>query len=440
MCKVQAGLVGLGVTLGVVAGGCELVLATDPNPTIIITVSGGSGGATSSSATGTATTGTGGTGTTTGTGGGGGCAGCTGHCVDSTCNEPVYIAGGYQHTCAVLKDGSAWCWGLNVVGELGDGTTAPETKPTQIALPGSAVQIGAKGVFVAAPSFYEAHTCAVLADHSLWCWGSNDSGELGTGNTTASLSPVKANLANVKQVAVGGAHTCAVTLNDDLYCWGANSSGEVGDGMPGADVWSPTKILSSVSQVAAGSSHSCAVTLAGSLLCWGSDSHAQLGNNSMTSPQSPFTVFPAGMGALQVACGKGHTCARVAGTLFCWGDNGAGQLGLGDKLPRLVPQAVNVTGVSLVSAGDFCTGAIGSGSLFMWGENGDGELGDGTPTSMSTPEATGLNNLSMMGHGEKHSCALTTAGQMLCWGSNAFGQLGDGTVKTKLVPTPVVWE
>jgi alpha-tubulin suppressor-like RCC1 family protein len=153
----------------------------------------------------------------------------------------VYLAGGYEHTCAILHDGSVWCWGYNLDGELGDGTAINKSKPTKVTLPGPAVQVGGKGVFIAATA-YEAHTCALLADHTVWCWGSNDSGELGTGDTAPSPSPVQANLANVTQIAVGGAHTCAIDTSADLYCWGANSHGEVGDGMPGDDIWTPKKI------------------------------------------------------------------------------------------------------------------------------------------------------------------------------------------------------
>ena len=135
------------------------------------------------------------------------------------------VAAGRWHTCARKADGTLWCWGANTNGQVGDGTTNWSFVPVQVSALGTAV------VGVAAGSD---HTCARVADSTLWCWGANDFGELGDGTTNMSLVPVQVSALGAAVVdvvaAVGYSHTCARKTDGTLWCWGGNSGGQLGDG------------------------------------------------------------------------------------------------------------------------------------------------------------------------------------------------------------------
>jgi alpha-tubulin suppressor-like RCC1 family protein len=130
-------------------------------------------------------------------------------------------AGGY-HTCAIKEDGSLWCWGDNEEGQIGDGTWEDKKSPVKI------IESGV--VSVAAGGF---HTCAIKEDGSLWCWGKNDSGQLGYDSDEANEAkntPVQIMESGVVAVAAGLYHTCAIKQDGSLWCWGSNEDGQLGDG------------------------------------------------------------------------------------------------------------------------------------------------------------------------------------------------------------------
>ena len=143
---------------------------------------------------------------------------------------PRRVGAGGDHTCAIKQDGSLWCWGSNDSGQLGDGTNADRNAPVQITyISGvSSVALGD-------------HTCAIKQDGSLWCWGRNDSGQLGDGTNTDKNAPVQIMSSGVVAVSLGGAHTCAVKQDGSLWCWGANYYGQLGDGTAWRE--SPTYIM-----------------------------------------------------------------------------------------------------------------------------------------------------------------------------------------------------
>ncbi|SVB87742.1 uncharacterized protein METZ01_LOCUS240596, partial [marine metagenome] len=128
------------------------------------------------------------------------------------------VSNGYYHTCAVLDDGSLYCWGRNYNGQLGDGTTTDIPTPVQVSLPtGRTASSVSNGYY---------HTCAVLDDDSLYCWGQNWNGQIGDDTTTDSSTPVEVSLPTgrtASSVATGRYHTCAVLDDGSLYCWGDNN-------------------------------------------------------------------------------------------------------------------------------------------------------------------------------------------------------------------------
>jgi alpha-tubulin suppressor-like RCC1 family protein len=290
---------------------------------------------------------------------------------DADWKTPFSTADSYS-TCALKKTGSLWCWGSNDWGNLGLSDNLRRKNPTQVGsavdwvqvapavdyscgtntggvllcagagpgmggLSGStfAAQAGIGWAFVSASgtSGY-AHTCAVKSDHSLWCWGSNYTGQLGMGDHATRNTPyVMGADSDWAQVCVGGgslAFTCAVRTDGSLWCWGSNDEGRLGIGSTAGSPL-PVRVGADAnwSRVACGQSHSCALKSDGSLWCWGRNGEGQLGVGD-TSPRLSRTRVGSATDWAQVAPGGNFTCARKTdGSVWCWGDNTHGRLGTG---------------------------------------------------------------------------------------------------------------
>ena len=239
---------------------------------------------------------------------------------------PVQVSSGDWHSCAILNDASIECWGRNGHGQLGDGTNTDSSVPVSVSLSGGkalAVSAGAN------------HTCAVLNDWSLRCWGANDNGQLGVGTTASSNSPSPVTAGgDVVAVSAGGYHTCALLADSNMKCWGGNSNGQLGNGGTNQqnDASSAVYSLSGVTSIRAGSDHTCAIDSSRALHCWGSSSEGQVGDGS-TSNQvtSPSTIdLGQSLGALSVSAGGSFTCVVATNDLpRCWGGHGSGPLSLG---------------------------------------------------------------------------------------------------------------
>ena len=347
------------------------------------------------------------------------------------------IAVGGSHTCAVTTGGGVKCWGLNGNGQLGDGTTSQRTTPVDVSGLTSGVSAIAAGQF---------HTCALTTGGGVKCWGLNSGGQLGDGTTTQRTTPVDVSglTSGVSAIAAVFNHTCALTTGGGVKCWGNNGSGQIGDGtttqrLTPVDV---SGLTSGVSTVAAGGSHTCALTTSGGLKCWGSNAGGQLGDGTTTQRLTPVDVSGLGSGVSAIAAGGNHTCAVTTGGVKCWGFNGNGQLGDGTTTQRATPVDVSglTIGVSAIAAGQFHTCALTTGGgVTCWGLNSNGQLGDGTTASRLTPvDVSGLTSgVSAIAAGLAHTCALTTGGGIKCWGFNGTGQLGDGTTAPRLAPVDV---
>jgi alpha-tubulin suppressor-like RCC1 family protein len=387
---------------------------------------------------------------------------CSAYCAATSCNDPIEVAVGATHTCAILKDGSVWCWGANNLGQLGDGTTFDRGVPKKVALAAPATAIAAGGAGTT-----EGLTCALLSDQTVWCWGANTYGQLGVADLNPHAGPVQvvadANLnalTGVTKIAVGVDHACAVVAGA-LWCWGRNYYGQLGDGSY-ADHSTPQSILTSgVTDVTAGNSFTCAAQ-GGVASCWGHNQAGQVGDPATTatttnSPGSiPGLILPGVVSGPDAdhACGVAlggalfDSTAGATSELFCWGANGSGQIGVGTTVNQKTPVRILPAGV----AADASPGrpAIGAGhtgvnfgtDLYMWGDNSFGQLGDGTKTQRTKPvKISGVTSAGKLALGQRHSCVIDTKGTLLCWGDNAKRQLGQGAVApTQLsTPTPVVW-
>ena len=260
----------------------------------------------------------------------------------------VFVSAGAGHTCAVLDNAAAMCWGNAFSGRLGTGSTSAHlgdnealTGVPALSLPGgrSAATIGAGN----------SHTCVLMADASVACWGSRSDGRLGNGLTSGSTAAaVSASIVNLPsaqstvQLAVGGTHTCVLTTLGNIVCWGNGPNGRLGYGSA-ADVSSPAANVAlpggqGASWVTATDSHTCVVLINGDVSCWGRGDEGQLGygnladvGDSSTPATQGAVPLPSGVVATQVSGGRSHTCILAAAGkgVFCWGSNTQGQLGGG---------------------------------------------------------------------------------------------------------------
>ncbi len=352
------------------------------------------------------------------------------------------VSAGFFHSCGVTPDHRAYCWGQNLFGQLGDGTTTNSLTPVAVAggLRFRQVSAGAR------------HTCGVTLGNVAYCWGPNFTGQLGDGTTTNRLTPVAvAGGLRFHEVSASGNgdHTCGVATGNVAYCWGANFNAQLGDGTANNFRLTPVSVAGGLRfrQVSAGGIHTCGVATNNRAYCWGTNLFGQFGNGAINNgPQVVVTPTPVavagGLRFHQVDAGTIHTCGvSTDNRAYCWGDNEFGLLGDGTTTTRLTPVAVS-GGLRFrqVSAGEnFHTCGVTTANLaYCWGANFFGMLGDGTTTRRLTPVAVaGGLRFRQVTTGLHHSCGVVTGNWAYCWGANDEGQLGDGTTATRLRPVAV---
>ncbi|MEX1254222.1 MAG: flexitail domain-containing putative surface protein [Dehalococcoidia bacterium] len=346
-------------------------------------------------------------------------AGCAG---GGSLTGIIAIAAGGEsgfHTCALNTDNGVMCWGANNQGQLGIGTQDTNAHPLPIHVSGM------DGVSSAAIAAGKDHSCAALSSGEARCWGDNTAGALGDGLAFDVALPATvcatgsaatcAALGDVVDIAAGIDHTCALMSNGGVKCWGQNSENQVGDGTAVHPRPSPTDVcqfgsgagcalLSGVSDIDAGGRHSCALMSNGGAKCWGLNFRGQLGEGTAFQRANPFDVCATGVGtncaggvALTgidgLSLGDEHSCAALSnGGARCWGRNASNQLGDGTTTDWHNPVAVcadlpcvALSGVEAVAAGTLHTCAIASGAVLCWGDNAFGQLGDGSTTDSPLP-------------------------------------------------------
>jgi alpha-tubulin suppressor-like RCC1 family protein len=343
------------------------------------------------------------------------------------------VGAGGEYTCLRLPNGSVLCTGRNQFGQLGDGT-----------MQNSSVLVPVSGLStVTALAAGDEFACAVLADGTARCWGLGESGQRGDGQfSTFALEPVQvAGLTNAVTISAGYGHACALIADGTMRCWGSNAHGQLGNpstGPGGSAVPVAVTGLTGIVAITAGAYHTCALRSDTTLSCWGDNTQGQLGNGTRTSASSPVAVN--NINNVRAVSGGGvHTCAALNdGSAYCWGENEFGQLGNGTFRDSQNPVPVtDITTAVGVSAGwrHACV-VLAEGAVRCWGQNAFGQLGDGTVTGAGTPtQVAGLTRAIAVNAGWwHHSCALLDDGAVQCWGTNEWGQFGNGTTTSSTTP------
>ncbi len=332
-----------------------------------------------------------------------------------------------EHNCVLTKPGTVRCWGSNLDGQLGQGTQdgAVHMKPLVVPNLGGVVEVRAG----------TGNTCARMSDGSVRCWGNNKFGQLGDGTTVPKYSPTLVPaLTGVAALALPnsdgnlGTHTCALKTDGTVWCWGSNQYGELGDGTTVAKL-SPTQVpgLSDVKMIAVSDQHSFALKKDGTLLGWGLNTEAlTCGGFGDNKPHPTPAVTCPGSQFVTVAAGQTHTCGIYGGGLECWGGNYAGELGTMNQTFIWAPNTgPGVVGVAAAPPHSHAWKA--DGSAMAWGLSNHGELGLAMPDGafQYDPKVVdGLTGVVSIGVGSQHGCALQKDGQVLCWGTDSDGNLG----------------
>jgi alpha-tubulin suppressor-like RCC1 family protein len=411
-------------------------------PQVVTNSGGGSGFGGGSGGGGGGGSGGGGGGSGGGGGGGGGSEGGGG---GGTLSSTI-AAGGF-HTCVLLTSGGIDCWGYNYFGQLGDDTISdPETcYPVE---PCSRTPVEASGITDAtAITAGGDHTCALLANGSIDCWGDNSYGQLGDG-TKEYRSPtpvVVSGVTDATAITAGWDNTCALLTGGTVKCWGDDSNGQLGNGTKENGSATPVTVsgITNATAIAASGLHTCALLAGGSIDCWGANGLGELGNGTTEESLIPVAVSGITHATAITASGDGgepHTCALIAGgSIDCWGENYFGQLGDGSKeYISTTPVAVSgITNATAITAGGLNTCALlAGGSIDCWGAHG--LLGDGTNEESRIPVAvSGITNATAITAGFNHTCTLLASDSIECWGENGFGQLGDGKTEDSDLPVTV---
>ena len=343
--------------------------------------------------------------------------------------EPLRLSAGLSHTVYVDETGTLWAWGSNQAGQLGT-----ETQETSTDLEGNPIPYASQPLAVmegvVSASAGADFTVALKADGTLWTWGGNDEGQLGTGTTEGSTTPVQV-LDQVTAVVAGDYHVAALRTDGTLWTWGDNLYGQLGDGTYTSRP-TPAQVMEGVTTVAAGVGATAAICTDSTLWTWGDNLFGQLGDGTQDSRPTPQQILTD---VSAVNLGGYHAAAiRTDGTLWMWGSNIDGQLGTGQATEVLQTQPVQVPlngAVLAVAAGTGHTVAIlEDGSLWVWGRNDQGQLGLDPDTAALVPqptqvtEATGAVDVAA---GTYQTACLLSDGTLLTWGAQRL--LGSGSVE-----------
>ncbi len=358
------------------------------------------------------------------------------------------ITASYSYTCVIIFDNTMKCWGQRgespSTGYLGDGQINGNSfTPAEVLLDDE--QGNSSAIETAS---YGHHSCAVMADYSLKCWGNDWNGQVGHNvsggwHSTPFPTTMPNGLTAIQSAA--GLHTsCAIMDDYSLWCWGDNDpQGQVGIGNTSqGNIAIPQQIdlppNRTAISVVYGHDYGCAILDNGDGMCWGDNQGAQLGDGTTENRSSPtlISLVPQSRRLVAIDVGFQTTCGILDnGSVLCWGRNDVGQFGDGtltnysSTVSRYAILPVGRVAVS-ISVGQYHACAIlDNGDAFCWGSNELGQLGDGSTTDRSTPSRVSMPEgsvVSTISAGNQHTCAILSNASVYCWGDNSDGQLGIG--------------
>lgn len=386
--------------------------------------------------------------------------------VNGTSFKASAVATGSQHTCAIVDHGEVQCWGTSELFQLG-----PESAPGQqlggtaqpllVDFNGASAGSGSPAIALDARRDF---SCAVLANGAVACWGDNYYGQLGNGSKTAdsvgiatpqfALAPGSAS----RDIGVGDKFACALSVTGIVRCWGQNNLGQLGIGestteslfartVVGLDASTPE---TTAEAIAVGTSHACAL-VRGKPRCWGSNGFLELGvETDFLEAREPKVVagIPAELVFESLEASDRATCALTrAGAAWCWGSSSSQSPNL--PYARRIREAAPALAEALESAAEITLGSehgcaiLVSGAVGCWGLGIFGQLGFSpppvpaqtlVPTEVVSMQATTYQRVLANG---SRACALADDGALACWGDNPLGALGNGSLSTEQ-PAPEV--
>ena len=355
-------------------------------------------------------------------------------CVDSA--GVTQVATSLDHACAVI-DGQLFCWGNNESAQLGVGGTQARRLRTRVGTWNDWLRVTAS----------EKESCAIRAPGRLYCLGNNTSGELGLGDTQSREAPAPVDASTRwRDVSCGGDSCCALQDGGALFCWGANLEGKIGQGDQAGspDVLRPTPVLPDIAwrEVAVGQGHVCAISEDGALYCWGRNTDLELGIGSADPIQlrAPTRIGDASDWR-SIAGSQHHTCGvREEGSLWCWGSNAFFELGApAEVMSSAAPRRVGDDDDWLsVRTGWFHTcAAKRDGRLFCWGRAIEGQLGQGMNNEPQQLPGMIAMPERWLGFalGRFDTCGVEQSGSLYCWG--VAGALGFDDGERRYVPALV---
>ena len=342
----------------------------------------------------------------------------------------------------IVYSNTIWMWGRNCFftsprGNLGNNSGLNSSSPVSVV-----------GGFTdwCQVSSADSHSLGVRTNGTAWSWGVNGSGQLGNNTTADKSSPVSVvgGFSDWCQVAAGGSHSAAVRTNGTLWSWGTNSSNQLGDSTYN-ERSSPVSVVGGFTdwcQVALGDSNGAAVRSNGTIWGWGYNTQGQLGDNTIVGKLSPVSVIGGFTDWCSISL-AGHSIAlRQNGTIWAWGQNSSGQLGNSGTTNVSSPVSVigGFTDWCQVTAGGQHSLAIRTNSsLYAWGQNCFGQLGTNNTTSSLSPVSVigGFTDWCQVSASYQQSFGLRTNGTLFSWGRNIYGSLGDNTCDHKSSPVSI---
>ncbi len=337
------------------------------------------------------------------------------------------VSSGERDLCALTAEGRAWCWNAQSGAPRavpGDHvfTAISVGSPRSCAVPSQATCGGDEKV----------HVCALEQDGAAWCWGANQWGQLGDGDSTGHDEPVPVSGGiRFRSVVAGSGFTCGVATDATAYCWGYDGKGDLGTERAGIGPNPiPLPVAHNVRAIAAGVDFACALDGEGKPFCWGDDYRARLGSDAAATSASGRPVPVNGTYRFaSLSAGRAHVCGLTnAGSALCWGSNSDGELGgNAQSLESRDPLAVQAPAFSTISAGlAFHTcGIAQNGQAWCWGRDNSGQLGAGdaphstcyTDPCRPTPApVSGNTRFRSLSAGAEYTCGVSEPGELLCWG------------------------